>query len=100
MKERTASDPCTGTAYTVEFHRVAQACPGDVMGLNIVGMDMHNLPRPGDVIVVGSFTARLVVDGRLVKDFTVSTGSDPQGVTWKKSSMFMLHRCWRKRPEP
>ena len=52
LPAHTASDPCSGMAYTVEFQRVAQACPGDVMGLVIVGMDMDTLPCPYDVTML------------------------------------------------
>merc|ERR1712194_273312 len=53
LPTHTASNPCVGKVFTVEMHhmRVDFANPGDNVGLNIKGLDKHNMPRSGDVMV-------------------------------------------------
>jgi elongation factor 1-alpha len=68
----TASTPCSGKVFTVEMHHksVAQAGPGDNVGLNVKGLAKENMPRVGDVMVLKKdatvnrckqFTAAVVV---------------------------------------
>ena len=49
----SASMPNTGKVFTVEMphQHVHQAYPGDSVVFNIKGLDKHNMPRAGDVMV-------------------------------------------------
>merc|ERR1712032_930110 len=49
----TAERPCTGTVSSVEMHhcRRGSAFTGDIVGLNIRGLDICSMPRVGDVMV-------------------------------------------------
>ena len=51
-----ASEPYTGQVFTVEMphEHVHQAYPGDYVVFNIKGLDKHNMPRSGDVMVPAS----------------------------------------------
>ena len=51
-----ASKPYTGKVFTVEMphEHVHQAYPGDYVVFNIKGLDKHNMPRSGDVMVPAS----------------------------------------------
>lgn len=55
----TASTPCTGKIFTVEMHHktVAQAGPGDNVGLNVKGLAKENMPRGGDVMILKKDTS-------------------------------------------
>lgn len=53
------STPCAGKVFTVEMHHksVAEALPGDNVGLNIKGLNKENIPRTGDVMVLKNDTS-------------------------------------------
>ena len=59
-----ASKPYTGKVFTVEMphERVHQAYPGDYVVFNIKGLDKHNMPRSGDVMVPRSQIQEQTVD--------------------------------------
>ena len=59
-----ASKPYTGKVFTVEMphQHVHQANPGDSVVFNIKGLDKHNVPRFGDVMVPASQIQEQIVD--------------------------------------
>ena len=59
-----ASEPYTGKVFTVEMphEHVHQANPGDYVVFNIKGLDKHNMPRSGDVMVPASQIQEQTVD--------------------------------------
>ena len=71
----TASKPYTGKVFTVEMphQHVHQAYPGDSVVFNIKGLDKHNMPRSGDVMVPA-----LQIQGHLVprQGSTALSGAD------------------------
>ena len=56
--------PKTGKVFTVEMphQHVHQACPGDHVLFNIKGLDKHNMPRSGDVMVPAAQIQEQIVD--------------------------------------
>jgi len=54
LPTHSASAPCQGKVFSVEMHHksVAEAGPGDNVGLNIKGLVKDNMPRVGDVMIV------------------------------------------------
>ena len=59
-----ALKPYTGKVFTVEMphQHVHQAYPGDYVVFNIKGLDKHNMPRSGDVMVPASQIQEQIVD--------------------------------------
>merc|ERR1719171_957343 len=69
----TASNRCTGKVFSCEMHHSKHEKPfaGDIIGVNIKGLDKAHMPRAGDVMVhlhdlaklplVSSFTAKVLV---------------------------------------
>jgi len=49
----TAANPCTGMLSSVQMHHrsVDSAGPGDNVGVNVSGLEKHNMPRVGDVMI-------------------------------------------------
>jgi elongation factor 1-alpha len=84
LPTHTASKACTGKVFSVEMHHksVPVANPGDNVGLNMKGLDKINMPRVGDVMIVGgdtslgackSFTAQVQIldhPGQLKKGYS------------------------------
>jgi len=61
LPTHTSSKPCGGKVFTVEMHHksVPNAGPGDNVGLNMKGLDKGNMPRCGDVMILGTDTTLL-----------------------------------------
>ena len=59
-----ALKPFSGKVFTVEMphQHVHQAYPGDYVVFNIKGLDKHNMPRSGDVMVPASQIQEQIVD--------------------------------------
>ena len=59
-----ASKPYTGKVFTVEMphQHVHQAYPGDYVVFSINGLDKHNMPRSGDVMVPAFQIQEQIVD--------------------------------------
>ena len=65
-----ASRPKTGKVFTVEMphEHVHQAYPGDYVVFNIKGLDKHNVPRSGDVMVPVSQIQEQIVGSGIVRE--------------------------------
>ena len=65
LPTHTASSPCNGKVVTIEMHhqRVDSANPGDIVGLNIKGLDKSNMSRSGDVMVYKKDTTLGQIEG-------------------------------------
>jgi elongation factor 1-alpha len=104
MPSDTVSKECVGKVFSIEMHhkQVAEALPGDNVGMSIKGLDKDYLPKTGDVIVLKSDKSL-----RPCKSFTcdvsvldipgeLKVGYCPTGIVrTAKSAMKLKQILWR-----